>query len=171
MTIEIYRSLSFYLMKYLSLQDVADFQLEITPADMQTYKVTLSNEQTSQYYRFLHHAATLLKCLWTQVLKEIEAVPPFHSLMLLIESWILNSESDRFAFLSYVRSLTNAKHYKEALRKEFAKEKTEVVDTLPIVYLLKDNTYMEQYIAISIGKTSMTVVRFIGILPREKTSF
>lgn len=63
MTIEIYRSLSFYLMKYLSLQDVADFQLEITPADMQTYKVTLSNEQTSQYYRFLHHAATLLKCL------------------------------------------------------------------------------------------------------------
>lgn len=41
-----------------------------------------------------------------------------------------------------MRSLTNAKHYKEALRKEFAKEKTEVVDTLPIVYLLKDNTYM-----------------------------
>lgn len=46
-----------------------------------------------------------------------------------------------FAFLSCVRSLTNAKHYKEKLRKEFAKEKTEVADTLPIVYLLKDNTY------------------------------
>ena len=40
-----------------------------------------------------------------------------------------------------MRSLTNAKHYKEKLRKEFAKEKTEVADTLPIVYLLKDNTY------------------------------
>lgn len=63
MALEIHKNLSPYLMEYLSLQDVADFQLEITPADMQTYKVTLSNEQTSQYYRFLHHAATLLKCL------------------------------------------------------------------------------------------------------------
>jgi len=31
--------------------------------------------------------------------------------------------------------------YKEVLRREFAKEKTEVEDTLPILYLLKDNTY------------------------------
>lgn len=46
-----------------------------------------------------------------------------------------------FAFLSYVRGLTDAKHYKEVLRREFAKEKTEVEDTLPILYLLKDNTY------------------------------
>ena len=46
-----------------------------------------------------------------------------------------------FAFLSYVRDLTDAKHYKEVLRREFAKEKTEVEDTLPIIYLLKDNTY------------------------------
>ena len=46
-----------------------------------------------------------------------------------------------FAFLSYVRDLTDAKHYKEVLRREFAKEKTEVEDTLPILYLLKDNTY------------------------------
>ena len=46
-----------------------------------------------------------------------------------------------FAFLSYVSSLINAKHYKEKLRKEFAKEKTEVADTFPIVYLLKDSTY------------------------------
>ena len=30
---------------------------------------------------------------------------------------------------------------KEVLRREFAKEKTEVADTLPILYLLKDNTY------------------------------
>ena len=31
-----------------------------------------------------------------------------------------------FAFLSYVRGLTDAKHYKEVLRREFAKEKTAV---------------------------------------------
>ena len=46
-----------------------------------------------------------------------------------------------FAFLSYVRDLTDAKHYKEVLRREFAKEKTEVEDTLPILYLLKDTPY------------------------------